>query len=209
MDSASLDNLHARWRRTLYPFGAGEQVIERAFSDLVDRYGEAGRHYHTAVHIAAVLDTFESSGNVGPALQLAAWYHDAIYNSRMADNEERSADLARTELAGLGLPPEMIAETARLIVLTKTHRAALDDESGQRLIDADLSILGPPPRVYDRYADAIRREYAWVAEADYRAGRTRVLEGFLARPRLYFLLTRAEQPARENLRRELKSLARK
>src|SRR5262249_44897436 len=152
------------------------------------RYGEPGRHYHTLEHVGAVLDTLDSLGESTPALLLAAWYHDAVYDSRAADNEERSADLARATLAALGAPADGAAETARLSLLTKPHRTAEDDVAGQRLLDADLAVLGAEPATYDRYAAAIRREYAWVPEADYRAGRRRVLEGFLARPRIYHLL---------------------
>ena len=59
------------------------------------------------------------------------------------------------------------------------------------------------------YARTIRQEYAWVSEADYRVGRRRVLERSLARPRLYLteaLFSTLEQPARDNLRREIESL---
>ncbi|MGZ7283798.1 HD domain-containing protein, partial [Streptococcus pyogenes] len=55
----------------------------------------------------------------------------------------------------------------------------------QVLLDADLAILGASEERYKRYAADIRKEYAWVPEADYRKGRAAVLERFLAAPRLY------------------------
>jgi len=137
---------------------------------------------------------------------LAVWYHDAVYDTRAADNEERSADLGRTTLAKLSVEPDVVQETARLILLTKTHRTTGDDTAGQLMLDADLSVLGAEPKDYDRYAAAIRREYAWLPEAEYRTGRCRVLEGFLARPRIYYRLEHAEGAARRNLRREIESL---
>jgi predicted metal-dependent HD superfamily phosphohydrolase len=209
MDRATLERLRVRWHRAMAPFGSGEKQIEQALADLIERYGNPNRHYHNLAHIAAVLGTLDFLGDVGVALEFAAWYHDAVYDSRSSDNEERSADLAQTALRELGMPPESIAEIGRLILLTKSHEVAADDDAGRRLIDGDLAILGEEPSVYDHYAEAIRREYAWVPEEAYRAGRSGVLEKFLARPRLYFLLTRAEKPARENLMRELKSLSRK
>jgi predicted metal-dependent HD superfamily phosphohydrolase len=141
----------------------------------------------------------------GPALALAVWFHDAVYDPRAADNEEQSAAVAQRLLAPWVAPP-VLAETARLILLTKRHETTPEDGPGHILLDADLAILGAGPAEYDCYAEAIRREYAWVPEADYRAGRKRVLERFLLRPRLYYtdrMRARAEAPARENLHGEV------
>ncbi|MER7458947.1 hypothetical protein [Micromonospora sp. NPDC126480] len=80
------------------------------------------------------------------------------------------------------------------------------DADGGLLCDADLAVLAASPEAYDRYAAAIRREYAHVPEPQFRAGRARVLATLLARPTLYHhpaLSTRWEQPARANLTREL------
>jgi predicted metal-dependent HD superfamily phosphohydrolase len=203
MDPTSLDRLRPRWQQAVAPFGADARAVESAFADLAARYCEPGRHYHTLDHIAAVLDALDAPS---PALPLAAWYHDVIYDTRAADNEERSAELARAALPALGVPPDVVEEAARLILLTKTHRASEGDTAGWQLLDADLAVLGAEPAAYDRYASAIRQEYAWVPEGDYRAGRSRVLEGFLARPRLYHLRTDAEGPARRNLQREIAQL---
>jgi predicted metal-dependent HD superfamily phosphohydrolase len=102
-------------------------------------------------------------------------------------------------------PSDTIDEAARLILLTRTHEAGPDDRAGRTLLDADLAVLSADEPAYDAYADAIRREYAWVPEADYRAGRRRVLERFLVRPRIYFTMemAEAEPKARANLRREI------
>ena len=77
------------------------------------------------------------------------------------------------------------------------------------LLDADLAILGADPDEYARYARAIRQEYAWVPEADYRRGRTTVLQGFLVRARIFRLdriHERLDAAARRNLRDELAAL---
>ena len=91
-----------------------------------------------------------------------------------------------------------------MILTTKTHDA-VDDPDAQVLLDADLAVLGASEADYRVYAEAIRREYAWVAEADYRVGRRRVLESFLARPRIYHLLVDLEAPARRNLAAEIRA----
>jgi predicted metal-dependent HD superfamily phosphohydrolase len=56
----------------------------------------------------------------------------------------------------------------------------------------------------------VRQEYAHVAKVAYRVGRTQVLKGLLAHPRLYltdYYYQRLEAQARKNIRRELTLLA--
>jgi predicted metal-dependent HD superfamily phosphohydrolase len=202
------EQLGTAWRSQLRPFAVAEGAAAAAFSDLVHRYGEAGRHYHNLRHLAEVLAMVDGLG-CEPAVRLAAWFHDAIYDSRSKDNEERSAELAETVLGGFRLPAPLIADVRRLILLTKTHSSDADDSDGHVLLDADLAILGADERRYDEYAASIRREYAWVGEEAYREGRGRVLDGFLRRPRLYFtdaLFGSHELRARDNLSLELAAL---
>ena len=139
-----------------------------------------------------------------------AWFHDAVCDPHVADNEERSAALAHTLLGPLGIAEGLLAEASRLILLTKTHNCSNDDRDGQMLLDADLAILGADGNDYDTYARAIRREYAWVPNEEYRKGRLRVLETFLSRERIYRTdeLHRAaeEIQGRRNLRREIDAL---
>ncbi|EWM67232.1 hypothetical protein MCBG_04365 [Micromonospora sp. M42] len=71
-------------------------------------------------------------------------------------------------------------------------------------------MLAAPAERYDRYAAAIRAEYAHVPEPDFRAGRSAALRHLLALPALYRLPephARWESRARANLSRELAALA--
>ena len=150
---------------------------ELVLEDIIARYSEPSRHYHNMRHIWSVLQFLQSvlgDENV-PAVKLAGWLHDVIYDSRAGDNELRSAEYAREVLASLGAPAELREETARLILLTRTHETTADDVHGQALLDADLGIFAANPAIYDDYASAIRQEYSWVADAEYRAGRRKVL----------------------------------
>lgn len=183
-----------------------------SFSDVERRYAEPHRHYHTMSHIREVLLAVSVAvrpPNPSPELMLAAILHDVVYDPRAADNEERSAQYARELLASLQVPRERREETARLILLTKQHDPAPGDESGKALIDADLAILGADTTRYDAYAEAIREEYAWVPEDQYRQGRRRVLERFLARIDIYRTawMKPREPLARANLAREIASLS--
>jgi predicted metal-dependent HD superfamily phosphohydrolase len=63
--------------------------------------------------------------------------------------------------------------------------------------------------VFDGYEAAVRKEYAWVPEAAWIAGRSAVLRSFLNRPFIYLseeFRDRFEAQARENIRRSLAAL---
>src|SRR5262249_6292434 len=140
------------------------------------------------------------------AIQLAIWFHDAVYDPKATNNEDRSAALSEELSRPLGVPDDVLRHVAAMIRAT-AHTATADvDADTAVLLDADLAILSAGEKRYARYAADIRREYAWVPEAAYRAGRTKVLEGFLSRPRIYRterMYAAAEEAARANLRAEI------
>ncbi|MBA9007529.1 HD domain-containing protein [Thermomonospora cellulosilytica] len=178
-------------------------------ADLAARYGEPHRRYHTTDHLIAVLDLVdELAGHADDpdAVRLAAWFHDAVYDPQRGDNEERSAVKAERMLADTDLPPETVAEVARLVRLTTTHAPGPDDRNGQVLCDADLAVLGSDPRTYAAYASAVREEYAFVPDEHFTIGRAGVLRSLLDLPALFHTppaRERFEARARQNLRTEL------
>lgn len=212
MDQPQRDRLLAEWSSLLSLFGVPWAEAQRGFDELAEAYAGPGRFYHNLDHIRAVLDTVDDLSDLArdlPAVRLAAWYHDAVYDSRGKDNEERSADLAAECCRGWGVAAAVVETVQRLILATKSHLADADDVDGHVLLDADLAILGTDPDEYARYARAIRQEYAWVPEADYRRGRATVLHSFLGRARIFRLdrtHERLDASARRNLRDELAAL---
>ena len=140
---------------------------------------------------------------------LAVWFHDAIYDPRRSDNEVRSAEWAVSSLSKLGIPTAQLDRISHLILATQSHHSDPQDLDCQALLDCDLSILGTPPDRYQTYALAIRREYYWVSDEAYRTGRSRVLQQFLGRDRLYQCreLHAYETQARQNLTAELTTLS--
>src|ERR1700709_1655456 len=176
---------------------------------LAAAYAAPGRHYHNLTHIEDCLSALARVDNLSAAerevLSEAIWWHDAVYDATRADNEELSARLAEQNVR-----EDLRVDVGRLIRLTKPHDVEPHDRLGAILISIDLSILGAEPARYDAYAAAIRREYAHVADSDYRAGRGEGLGHFAARPFIFPDADFAEaydRQARENFARELASLS--
>jgi len=203
------------WARVGAGVGAGVGASGGAWTalgaSLGDRHAEPQRAYHGLRHVLAVLDTtalLDPARSAEPALQLAAFFHDAVYDPTSPSNEEDSAVMAEAELGRLDVTREVIAETARLIRATNGHQTD-GTPATELFLDADLAILGTPPQLYDRYATAIRLEYGHLADDAYRSGRAEVLQHFLDRPRLFFTKAgreRFEKQARLNLTREIEDL---
>jgi len=164
--------LVTRWEATL----PHQEEIATA---LLTRYAEPHRHYHTASHLARVLQVIDefAEGQDLFLVRLAAWFHDAVYAipPGQIPNEETSARLAVRELSRVGLEQEDLTQVARLVRLTATHTPGSRDPEGELLCDADLSILAAPPEEYAAYATAIREEYAAVPEEAFLGGRLEIL----------------------------------
>jgi predicted metal-dependent HD superfamily phosphohydrolase len=199
------------WLRLVDRWGVAPVDAFPVYDRLVEAYSDSTRHYHNLEHLSEmfrVASRLQDTATDGPAIQLAIWFHDAVYDPRAKDNEARSAAWARETLIGFGLPDETIRRVEAMILATAKHLPS-EDADTRVLLDADLAILGAEPKRYDRYAVDIRREYAWVEDEAYRAGRSTVLQAFLSREAIYQttrMREMGEVPARENLRRELASL---
>ncbi|MCX7784480.1 MAG: hypothetical protein N2318_12665 [Meiothermus sp.] len=170
--------------------------------NLLTRHTEPQRFYHNLAHLDTLLKLLPAK----PHLEFAVWFHDAVYDPTRTDNEAQSALLAEQNLRHLGVAPPLIQAVVDIILATQNHQTG--DPDGALFLDADLSILGAEPKTYQAYAQAIRQEYAWVPEALFQERRALVLQKFLSRERIYQTeaFARLEQPARENLRRELEAL---
>lgn len=170
-------------------------------------YGAPERAYHNTAHVRQMLAALATRGVLTPALALAVWGHDLVYDPRAADNEARSAEVFGAWLAAQGADPALREQVTALILATR-HTDPPHTREEALLVDADLSILGASTSAFDAYDRAIRQEYAHVPWPLYREGRRRVLEGFLERGILYHTPEFAllDAPARLNLRRALQKL---
>jgi predicted metal-dependent HD superfamily phosphohydrolase len=193
--------------------GAAEPAPRPYGEDLLGRWEERQRYYHTVRHLAAVLDRVdELAGHAADpdAVRLAAWFHDAVYRPDRSENEERSAQLAERALPEAGLPDATTAEVARLVRLTVTHVPEPGDTNGETLCDADLAVLAGSPEEYAHYASSVRQEYGFVPDELFREGRAAVLRQLLDLPQLFRTphgREHWERTARHNMRGELELLS--
>jgi len=148
---------------------------------------------------SASSDLFASS-NRFDCIELAIWFHDVIYVSGAADNEQRSAELFARRAAG-SLPPEMIDQIEGYIMST-THHEPPTDEGSKFVVDIDLSGFGLPPELFRRDGDNIRKEFDYMSEAEFICGQTKFLQKLLDRSNIYstsFFHDRYEARARRNI----------
>jgi predicted metal-dependent HD superfamily phosphohydrolase len=197
--------LLARWNSTL----PRQQELGQ---NLITRYNEPHRRYHSTKHLLHVLTMIDRLADDHDVflVRLAAWFHDAVYAipAGQVSNEEASARLALRELSRVGLEQEDLNQVARLVRLTETHLPGPRDPEGELLCDADLAILAAEPAGYADYVAAVREEYAQLPEEQFLAGRLAVLTELADRE--IFRTAKGRQltdAARANLATELQALS--
>jgi len=214
--------LSERWIG-LFP-GHTNGIRREALADLDSRYRESHRHYHTWRHIEsclALFDRFKSVADRPLPLELAIWYHDAVYRPGATDNESESAVLFCGHASRLDLSPAVCSEVKALILSTR-HDAAYGEapssgrleaeavrKSAKLLCDIDISILGAAPSRYNEYAAAVRAEYAEMDPRSFASRRREFLEHLLGRRKLFHIRELAslyEEQARANIQAEIDSI---
>lgn len=160
--------------------------IDDIETSLTRMYEELHRSYHGIAHIRRMLDmftTYEKHLVNGQAVYWAIWFHDAVYDPKSSTNEEDSAKLAEDWLTKIGASPRVIQLATSYILATKKHElpAYSTDEDCAWFLDFDLATLGAPTYNYGVYQRQIRLEYSFVPDMEYKTGRVKVLEYFMAR----------------------------
>ncbi|MCB9675485.1 MAG: hypothetical protein H6737_10240 [Alphaproteobacteria bacterium] len=192
----------------------GISVAPGWWEDIEQRYATPVRAYHSAAHVAEVLEHWAwVDAHVGWASRETTWVavllHDAVYEAGHGDNEIRSADLVAPWCARFRCGAN-VKRAAALVRLTADHgklaRGDVDTEAAL-FLDCDMAILGAAPERFDTYCDQVRDEYAPIASPRiFDAGRRQFLERLLSRP--IFLSDafreRFEDSARANIERALR-----
>lgn len=196
-----------RWNRLWSALGAA-CVDEALLLSIIARYVEPHRKYHTLRHLEECLSRLDEARRIAARpeeIELALWFHDALYDVRRADNEERSAEWARASAAAAGLPAEVCDRVQRLVLVTR-HDAEPESTDEAILADIDLSVLGASSQRFAEYETAIREEYDWVPRLVFDVKRRSILKGFLRRRSIFrtaHFANRFERQARENLARSV------
>jgi predicted metal-dependent HD superfamily phosphohydrolase len=175
----------ASWRRAWrnLQLNAPDGLQQR----LLAAWAEPQRHYHAPQHLAECIAHFDDAAALAHApgeVEIALWFHDAVYALKGKDNERRSADWARDALRAAGADAAAVSRVETLIMAT-CHEAVPQEADARLLVDIDLAILGAKPGRFAEYDAQVALEYAWVPRFVYRFKRRQVLRGFLSRPVIY------------------------
>jgi predicted metal-dependent HD superfamily phosphohydrolase len=201
-DAAIRERFERAWRDSRWALGIGPD--DAALGDLIARYSEPHRAYHGLTHVDACLAVLELHRGLAARIgevATALLFHDAIYDPTRRDNEVESAKLARAVLMRASVDTAAIDRVEAMILATRDHDPHGSSDAAL-LLDVDLSILGEDRATFDAFDRAIRKEYAFVPDDEYRSGRRAVLERFLSRPRIFHtdaMHEEREARARENL----------
>jgi len=201
---------HDRWVAPWATAGVAE-TPEGWYERLTAAYSEPQRHYHNQQHIAECLAEYDPARHLArqpAAVELALWFHDAVYDPKAGDNEENSAALARQCLAEAGASGALAEAVAKLVMATKSHEVGANADAGL-MVDVDLSILGKHEKRFSEYERQIREEYAWVPQPVFAARRAEILQRFVARPRIFatgWFWEKYERQARQNLEASISKL---
>ena len=202
MDSSRFNTL---WQRA----GARNNG-ETAFAVLADYYSQPHRRYHTARHVRDCLETYDSAVpvlGINDAVEMALWFHDAVYIIGQTDNELSSAALFRS-LTEDHLPNDFNEQVVRLIMATRHNQApAAADE--QFATDVDLAGLAKPWDAFINDTQLLRQENRATDDETFRENVRGFFERLLARPSIYataYFEVKSEAIARGNIERLLAEL---
>jgi predicted metal-dependent HD superfamily phosphohydrolase len=186
-------------------------IPQAVFDELVQAYSSPDRYYHNLVHIRDCLSIFDETKSLAAhpqEVELAIWFHDAVYDTSRNDNEQKSAEWAKQVIDQSGVD-SAIGERVFNLILATRHNTDVTDIDAQLIVDVDLSILGRDADAYWQYEENIRKEYAWVAESIFREKRIEILQSFLDRQYIYSLepyRKMFEEKARANLKQAIAKL---
>jgi len=137
-----------RWNATWRELGVASPP-DQVFDELVARYSEAHRAYHTLRHLD---ECFAHLAEVRPRctypaeVELAIWFHDAVYDPRSSQHEELSAQWAERVVTAADGSKEAARRMGELVMATRrlARDAILCHESCEERFGHQRSLGGPP-----------------------------------------------------------------
>ena len=149
---------------------------------LYERMSDSQLHYHTPVHILAILEFAKMN-----YLDLKSWeelaiiFHDAIYEPTVHDgvNENCSAIFAQAMLQPY-ITDEAMDKVYCAILATADHLLTTTDPEFNRILDLDICNFSMHRQNYKMTSSLVQKEYA-VGSREWKKGRKEFLTKFLAK----------------------------
>jgi predicted metal-dependent HD superfamily phosphohydrolase len=176
------------------------------YADLHERLGDPGRKFHNLGHIDDCLTRFDevTAHLADPdAVELALWFHDAVYVPGDPENERRSAELFLSHAAGAR--PVFRRRVCALILTTRRSRTPRANDC-KFIDDIDLAGFGSPWDEFMHTGALLRRAFATQTDSDYYRGLSAFLNSLRRRPRFFrtdWFAKRYEAQAQRNVERLL------
>lgn len=182
---------------------------EKLITTVLEKY--KNRSYHNIDHIIHCfqeLEWFLSNNDSTDKINindvgLAILTHDIIYGQKEEKiDEELSAQWLEDYLNQINQfrqePVDIVLSTAHL-----SGKYKIDTPEKALMTSIDLAILGQREEIYKRYADSVRKEYSFVNDNDYVAGRIKAID-FLLNHTLFLdeTFNKYETRARKNMESE-------
>ncbi len=189
-------------------YESNDSKIEILWTEIEKNYSKKNRFYHNLSHLENLYSELLNVKNEiedWDTILFTLFYHDIIYKATSKENEEKSAELAVKRLKEIGFDAEKTQKCFDQIIATKSHEISINNDTNI-FTDADLSILGQNWNLYSKYYKNVRKEYSIYPDFLYNPGRKKVLEHFLAMPRIYktdLFFNKYEINAKLNLEKEL------
>ena len=194
MDSSRFISL---WTANRVEMESEDRATE-IFIGLERLYNEPHRYYHNGKHIDFVLSRFDEVRRQlenPDAVELALWFHDAIYQIGADDNESASADLFIREAAGQLAQP--LIDRVEFLIMATHHTAGrppLSDSDACYLVDIDLASFGLPWSRFKADGAKLRLEAQQKSEAEFKAGILGLIDHLMGEGKHFYLT----EYAREN-----------
>jgi predicted metal-dependent HD superfamily phosphohydrolase len=155
-------------------------ISENSVKQLKQLWSEKTRFYHNASHLIQILQDIEKNlwfdelqSYEKRALLLAAFFHDAIYDPKKKDNENKSIEFFKASWKGTD--QYVFKEVIKLIETTK-HRKRPINKLEKIFWDADNSGFKHGYALLIKNENLIRKEFSHVPANKYKEGRVKFLK---------------------------------
>lgn len=212
LNEHKLHQLQLDWHKTVLSSNpqADANLIKETFDDIRSRYSQPWRYYHTLFHIyefTQLEQKFIACFKDPARIKRPKWLHDIFYDPKSKVNEENSAKYGGELFRRLGVPDNIIIETQKYILASKTHTLPEGEENHDLafFLDFDLWILASPQDRYQQYIMQLRAEYEYIPGTIDIQKRINFLENMLARKKIFNtsqMRREYENQARVNMEKE-------